>query len=423
VPAIAPAVPVAPAVPAPKARAASAHAARRAIALSLTRDIDALEDEWRAFEAVADCTAFQSFDWLARWCRHVGAAQGVRAAIVVGRGANGELEFLLPLAVTGSLVRRLTFLGDGLCDYNAPLMAPEFSARLDAAAARALWREIRALLQREPDFAHDVIELTKMPAEVGGQPNPLMHLSVSLNASGAHLTHLTGAWDAFYVAKRSSSTRRRDRSKLKHLAEHGEVRCVEPPADDAGRTLEILFAQKAKSFARMGVTNLFARPGHRDFFLDLAGDPRDLVHVSRLDVGATAAAVNLGLTFRGTYYHVLASYDDGELSRFGPGAAHLRELLKCAIAKDLKRFDFTIGDERYKLEWSDTSIALYDHVAAATLRGFPVVFASLAFRRLKRLIKQNPVLWRCFNGMRTIAATLCGRPSGEAQDADASSAG
>jgi CelD/BcsL family acetyltransferase involved in cellulose biosynthesis len=169
----------------------------------------------------------------------------------------------------------------------------------------------------------------------------------------------------------------------------------------------------------MGVTNLFARPGHREFFFDLATDPRvrHLVHVSRLDVGETAAAVNLGLTFRGTYYHVLASYDDGEVSRFGPGAAHLRELLQHAIAKGLSRFDFTIGDERYKLEWSDTSIKLYDHVAAATLRGWPLVLTSAAFRRLKRLIKQNPILWRCFNGLRAMAATLRGRRASDAHEA------
>ena len=35
-----------------------------------------------------------------------------------------------------------------------------------------------------------------------------------------------------------------------------------------------------------------------------------MVHVSRLDVGAAPAALNLGLTFRGCYYHVLASYTD-----------------------------------------------------------------------------------------------------------------
>jgi CelD/BcsL family acetyltransferase involved in cellulose biosynthesis len=418
-PAIAPGIAAAPAQ-ALKERPAS----RLSIALSICREMTALEDEWRAFEQVADCTVFQSFDWLSRWCRHVGT--DVRAAVVVGRGANDALLFVLPLAVKGGLVRRLMFLGDGLCDYNAPLLAPDFCARLDAADVRALWQDICALLQRDAHLQYDVVELTKMPETVGAQANPLIHLPVSLNASGAHLTGLSGSWDEFYGAKRSSSTRRRDRTKLKRLSEYGEIRCVEPAmADDIRQTLEILVAQKSKQFGRMGVKNLFARPGHRDFFFDLATDPRarHLVHISRLDVGPTAAAANLGLTFRGTYYHVLASYDDGEVARFGPGAAHLRELLQHAIAKGLSRFDFTIGDERYKLEWSDTSIRLYDHMAAATLRGLPLVLMSAAFRRLKRLIKQNPILWCSFSGLRTMAAALRGRHAGDAQDAEQTSSG
>jgi len=244
---------------------------------------------------------------------------------------------------------------------------------------------------------------------IGTKPNPFLHLDVRPNPSGAHLTRLGASWDAFYTETRSSATRRRDRTKLKRLAEHGEVRFVDPAdTDDIRRTVEILMSQKAKAFARMGVSNLFARPGHRDFFLDLATNPRTrhLVHVSRLEVGAACAATNLAYTSRGTYYHILASYDDGELARFGPGAAHLRGLLQYAIENGFRCFDFTIGDERYKLEWSDTSLKLYDHMAAATLRGWPVVFVALAFLRLKRLIKQTPFLWRLFNTLRAAAGGL-----------------
>jgi CelD/BcsL family acetyltransferase involved in cellulose biosynthesis len=270
-------------------------------------------------------------------------------------------------------------------------------------------------VQHEPDLKHDVVELTQMPEMVGAQANPFVQLQVGLNPSGAHLTQLAGAWDEFYTARRSSGTRRRDRTKLKRLAEHGEVRLVDPTdMADIARTLETLIDQKSQAFARMGVQNLFARPGYRDFFLDLATSPRTrhLVHVSRLEVGTNWAAVNLGLTFRDTYYHVLASYGDGEVARFGPGAAHLRDLLRRAIGLGFRRFDFTIGDERYKFEWSDTEMQLYDHVAAATFRGWPQVFLALAFRRLKRLIKQSPVLWRSFSLLRAKSASL--RPPGDA---------
>src|SRR5690606_17737107 len=145
------------------------------------------------------------------------------------------------------------------------------------------------------------------PETVGAQRNPFMGLNVALNASGAHFTQLSGDWDTFYADKRSSATRRRDRSKRKKLGETGEVRFVTPSeAGDIVGSLDTLMAQKAKSFAHMGVANIFEQPGYPQFYRALATDPetRDLVHVSRLDVGAIPAAVNLGLMFRGCYYHV-----------------------------------------------------------------------------------------------------------------------
>ena len=111
----------------------------------------------------------------------------------------------------------------------------------------------------------------------------------------------------------------------------------------------------------------------------IATDPRlrGLTHMSRLDVGATAAAANLGLRFRDCYYLILSSYHDGEFSRFGPGRAHLHELLRHAIEHGFRSFDFTIGDEPYKRDWCDTELRLYDYLAAVTLRGRLVVATSI----------------------------------------------
>jgi len=131
-------------------------------------------------------------------------------------------------------------------------------------------------------------------------------------------------------------------------------------------------------------------------------------------VGDTVAATNLGLCFRGTYYHVLASYDDGPVSRFGPGAAHLHDLMQYAIACDCTVFDFTIGDEPYKRDWCDEEMTLYDHVSGAGLRGHAIAGAVNAARGAKRAIKQSPVLWPVVLKVRTMVAALRkGTPSVE----------
>jgi CelD/BcsL family acetyltransferase involved in cellulose biosynthesis len=369
-----------------------------------------LQDEWRAFQQHADCTAFQTYEWLAAWQRCVGSVTGSTPAIVAGRDGDGSLLFLFPLSVrlAGSM-RQLTWLGSKLNDYNGPLLAPSFSKALEREQFGALWDRVLQAIQQEPGLRFDAVLLEKMPLRVGEQQNPFASLRTRVHPSGAYRTQLGEEWQAFYAAKRSSATRSRDRSKRKKLGQFGELRFVTADQSDIGQTLQVLFAQKAQSFAHMGVANLFERPGHSQFFQDLATNEmtRSLVHVSKLDVGGTIAAVNFGLMFRGVYYYVLASYCGGEIAKFGPGAAHLRDLMSYAIDKGCRVFDFTIGDEPYKREWSDTELQLVDHFAIAGLKGLPAALAEMA-SIVKRTIKQTPALWYVVTRVRSFAGLLKG---------------
>ena len=371
--------------------------------LRISDDLSAVEGEWRAFERKADCTAFQTFDWVSAWHRNIGAHQGTVPAIVVGRDLAGPL-FILPLAIERGAVRRLTWLASDLCDYNAPLLATDFAQRMTATQFLAVWRDIAEQLQSHPNYRFDYIRLEKMPQLVGAQANPMLNLRIMQNPSHAYLTQLDKDWETFYGAKRSSTTRRRDRSKSRHLAEFGALKFVNFPSEEGvSGSVDILMRQKSRQFANMGVYNIFAKPGYAEFYRDVAVINRELVHVSRLDVGAVPAAVNLGLIFRGCYYHVQASYDDGELSKYGPGAAHLRELMGYAITRGCMFFDFTIGDEPYKQDWSDRKLKLFDHIGVATTRGAAVVGPLFVLCTAKRWIKQTPMVWNVVTKLRAWA--------------------
>jgi CelD/BcsL family acetyltransferase involved in cellulose biosynthesis len=391
-------------------------AASSAVRLAVHENLAAIEQDWRAFEQAADGTVFQSFDWLSVWQRHIGSLSGVVPAVVTGRDDRGRLLFLLPLGIeTQSFARRLTWLGTALCDYNGPLLAPDFGERVSPPDFTRLWNEALDRLQSHPRLGFDVVDLDKMQDTVGPQKNPFMALGAWPHADNAYATELSGDWEKFYFAKRSSATRRRDRTKRKKLAEFGEVRFVNPDnVDDLAATLAALIEQKSQSFAAMGVGNIFDLPGHHAFYDTLATDPalRNVVHVSRFDVGPQCAAANLGLVFRGRYYHLLASYDGGELSKYGPGAAHMHDLMRAAIGRGCNAFDFTIGDERYKAEWCDGRITLYDHVQAVTLRGCIAAAIIFAIGRTKRFIKQNPTLWNAAYKLRAMIGPTMRRVRG-----------
>ena len=395
--------------PAPLSRASEISEAGE-LRLTVYEDLHEAESVWRALEREADSTVFQSFEWQSAFQRHVGERLGLRPSIVLVADGAGATLALFALSVRASrFARELAWLGSELCDYNAPLLAPGFDARFDRDRFLALWNQIAGAVRSRPQLQYDLVRLTKMPECVGEQFNPMRHLAVAANPSGAYLTRLSGDWESFYTGKRSSATRRRDRTKRKRLSDLGSVQFVVPDNERAMLdTLDTLMTQKARSFARMGVPNLFAHPGRADFFRALVTEEgtRRFVHVSRLDVGATPAAVNLGLVYKQRYYHLLASYDDGEVSRFGPGAAHLRELMQYAIKRGCKLFDFTIGDEPYKREWCDSEIVLYDYIAPATWRGAVVALPVSAWQRLKRWIKQTPAVWRLVSTARAALGKL-----------------
>ncbi|HET7132098.1 MAG TPA: GNAT family N-acetyltransferase, partial [Gammaproteobacteria bacterium] len=342
---------------------------------------------------------------LSAWQRHVGARRGVRPAIVFGRERDGAVLFMLPLAIQPSgFVRELVWLGMDLCDYTGPLLAPDFTERVDRACFSAAWNALAERLAAVTRF--DMIRLEKMPERVGPQRNPMLALATRRNANGAWLTPLGSSWEEFYAAKRSGQTRRRDRSKRKHLDAHGDVRFVEPQTpDERLDTLDMLMRQKSSSFARMGVANLFEIPGYADFYRAVSGEP--IAHMSRLDVGAHPGAINLGLTMRGRYYHLLASYtEDAEIARLGPGAAHLQEIVANAIRHGCTVFDFTIGDEPYKRDWCEERQTLHDHLSARTLAGHAAVALHAGKLRLKRTIKENPRLWDAFTRTRAALARV-----------------
>lgn len=377
--------------------------------IALHDDLAAAAATWRALQDDSDCTAFQTYDWVAAWQRHVGSLTGAVPAIVTGEAPDGRPLFLFALAIEPARgLRRLTWLASDVCDYNAPILARDFAAALGGGRFRALWRSILDRLSADRRFAFDYIDLPRMPETIGAVRDPFLALGPDLHPSGAHACDLFGDWETFYAAKRSASTRKTVRKKVRAIEKHGPV-VFDDVADtsERRRTLEVLMAQKADSLARMGADNFFERPGYRDFYRAVVADPAlaGLVRIARLEVGSGIAATSVGLSFAGCFYLILASYDGGPISAHGPGTVHLHELMRDTIEKGHRRFDFTVGDEPYKLDWDGEVIRLFDYLAGRTPQGWALVLATRAFRRFKRAIKQNPVLWQLF----TLARARLGR--------------
>lgn len=378
---------------------------RSPVQLSLHHDLSEIKDIWLKLQTEGDCYVFQSYEWLSTWLTCIGEQLKYEPAIVIGRSGAGEVLFMLPLAIVrSSMVHRLAWLGTPLADYNAPLLSKAFRKHIAAGEFKTLWREI---LRTLPSF--DVSDLSKQPELVSGQRNPMLELSHSVNASGAHSVSLVPDFDELYADKKSKSGRARERKRERKLAEAGPIDfLVHEEVDEIKACINRLIDMKTKSFAAMGVANIFEQNGNGDFYRALAtqDDTRHITQVTELRVNDECQATNWGIVFKGRYYYVMASYVQNELSRFAPGTLQLNKIIKWAAENNIDVFDFTIGDERYKLSWADSSIDLYDHLSANSLLGLIFVAPHLVQRKMKRFIKQTPALWEMYRKARAKVAAV-----------------
>ncbi len=369
------------------------------VLLSVHTDFASVEAIWRQFEASADCFAFQTFDFLETWYEEIGYRANIDLQIVVVWGLDAVPIMILPLGIEKNrTARTLTWLGNGVADYNGPLLSSSFSERISAGQFPPIWAQILASLP-----AHDLIELLRQPAVIGRQSNPFMELPTQLNASGAHMTQLGDDFDAFYEAKRNSKARSHLRNRRKKLEALGDTSFVYPQSEgEIAASLDKLVQLKTISLKAMGAPNFLNRPGYRQFYkaLSLKQINRPKVHVSHLQVGGDYVAGVWGLVHRKRFYYLLASYDGPTYGRFKPGVQTLVETMRMAAEQGVETFDFTVGDESYKDKWCEIHIDLHDHLSAQNLRGSLVLIKTKLFLALKRKIKQTPLLWKGFTKLR-----------------------
>src|SRR5689334_16944374 len=84
----------------PLAESRSLSGARPWRSIAIASDMAAIEAEWRALEARALVTPYQSYGWVQAFVATVGAAHDMAFRHVVLRDAAGIAQAILPLTIT-----------------------------------------------------------------------------------------------------------------------------------------------------------------------------------------------------------------------------------------------------------------------------------------------------------------------------------
>lgn len=373
--------------------------------ITLYESFEAAEPVWRAFEARATGTAFQSFDWLSAWYTHVGKALGIEPAIaVVAR--QGEPVLLAPLGIERrSGLRVLVWLGGKLADYKAPLLATDYAAHMDGEAFQCLWRRLRRALPR-----HDLVMLKSQPVTLGAPSAPVANPFASLPGApapdAAYLFDLPPDFETFSQRYRAE-TRRIDRAKLRKLEAKGEVtfRHAETP-DEMISMVEGILARKAEQLAAQGITSIFDDPDYLAAWHDLAALPADrrLLDVAELRLDGAFLSGSISHVRHGHSTLMVHTYDATKFPRLSPGRLHLLKHLQSSMERGITVYDLSVGHAPYKESFCDVPMEMRHSIMGASLYGYPVALVLRAALSAKRHIKANPRLMALLRKLRSLRA-------------------
>jgi CelD/BcsL family acetyltransferase involved in cellulose biosynthesis len=345
------------------------------------RALFALSGEWRDLhEAAADATPFQSWEWVSTFWRHLG--RGTPNLLAIREG--DDLVGLAPLVVTGFRglpVRRLTFLGAPLSDYQGLLARPGREALVARAVAEYVVDRDGAPVDLVdlPDVRAADPLVTAFSEAAGDRGLVAPHRvcpAVALPASFDLLRRQLGR----SLRQKLGNLRRQSARRLGARFDEARGEAVAP-------TLEALFTLHDRRWRRRGLRGAFARPEVRDFHREVAPllDERGWLRLHRVIVDGDVRGAIYCLSHQGRVAYYLGGFDL-RYARYSLGTLLVGEAIERAIGEGARTFDFLRGDERYKYLWrADDAETFRLLLTTPALRGALARRAISVERELERL--------------------------------------
>jgi CelD/BcsL family acetyltransferase involved in cellulose biosynthesis len=301
--------------------------------------------EWRELLARdPDSHIFATPEWNRVWWDEFGAGKDL---FILRMMRGSDVCAIVPLYRKPEGDRKiLRFIGGiDLTDYLGPICAPQDRDLVAATLVRWL---------SETDVEWDEFDAHNMPVPFGFAEFLVDHVDrqgfrfTIEQEETAALLLLPDDWDAYLrgLGGKERHELKRKRRRLEREHPDAQVRRSSPETIDTDLKVFVEMHRGAE-----GMKGHFMRPEIATFFERMADVfmPLEWLRLDFLEIAERAVASTFGFELNGVFYLYNSAFEP-EAQRLSPGLVLVSELVKDAIEKDLRVFDFLRGPERYKYQ-------------------------------------------------------------------------
>jgi len=313
-----------------------------------------LYDSWNDIMSQTTAAHAQlTHEWLSSWWEVFGDNNKLSLITVTdGRHVVGIAPLIISKVIgkAGLELRKLTFVGDGLTDYQDLLIVNEKREAI-----------VRVLLERivKDKDRWDAIHFRNVRGDSPNLPivrEALRETSLTfrerVNIQSPYIA-IDREWTDYYGAL-SKKMRSDMRRQLKRLAEMGRVEFARlHDVDDVTDVLNTIKSIHVKCRQAQGGTSLYTNARRFRFaslILKRFGARKSL-DLALLKLNDRVIAYYLGFVYDNIVYFWNTGFDP-DFSRLSPGKLLLHYGIKDSFRERFRGFDFMVGEEPYKLQWT-----------------------------------------------------------------------
>lgn len=311
--------------------------------------------------ACSNASAFQSPTWLISFYDVLAPHRGAEKLVITLRGSDGLLAVIPLIRRRKSGLTLIEATDLGVSDYASPVFS-------DAG---------RLALKTNPDLAekfikslgpHDIIRIQPALPDHAKDWQLLLSCEPEQSGFGAHAVALAPPFDAWrnenLDRKLSGMVARKGRRWKK---QHQVV--LERLEDGAS------IAKAIKNLARLRQTRFegdpIQTPEVEEFYSVVAtrGAENGLAETWLLTSDGSIAGILFGLTHAGRFYYLLIGADYDNHGRHSPGLQMYDWIIEDWMKRGGTSFDFTIGDEPFKMQFGTSASPMSRFLLANSLKG------------------------------------------------------
>ena len=299
---------------------------------------------------------YLTHEWLSTWWKHFGEGKKLNVLLIEKEGQTIGIVPLMRTEYRIGLIKinALETIGSLNCNHIGLISS---SNREEAVSA--------FLTYLEEEFAKVglVLKLSLVPEDC--MFLDLLRRRTSLPASSlimqekvktlAPYITLPSTWDE-YSCRLSPNRRHVLRRKLRSLEKAHRIEFRDCTKDNLDNMLSRFIDLHERRWQSANVKGVFSDPKMEGFYRDIAAQfaEKGWLYFSCLVLDDEVVSAEYAFIYNHKFY-CTTSARDIDYSKYDVGHLHQMFLIKYAIEKELREFDFLKGEEPYKFHWTESS--------------------------------------------------------------------